>query len=131
MPVPLRRFLELIRFSHTVFALLFALTSAALAWQRTGFRWLQLLGILLGMVLGGAVLFWVSGFDILYACQDVEFARRARLHSVPAWLGVRASLRLALGCHVVMVGLLLALYWAAAPVLGAVYLIGVGGVALL
>ena len=39
------------------------------------------------LLLGGAVLFWVAGFDILYACQDVEFDRKARLHSVPAALG--------------------------------------------
>jgi 4-hydroxybenzoate polyprenyltransferase len=83
------------------------------------------------LVLGGAVLFWVAGFDILYACQDVDFDRRARLHSVPAALGVRASLRVALLCHLVMLGLLVALYWAATPDLGAVYLAGVAGVALL
>src|SRR6516162_3943028 len=47
----LRSFLELIRFSHTLFALPFALTSAALAWKKSGFSWLQLLGILLCMAL--------------------------------------------------------------------------------
>src|SRR5215472_1998888 len=47
----LRSLLELIRFSHTVFALPFALTSAALAWKRPpGFRWLQLVGVFLCMV---------------------------------------------------------------------------------
>src|SRR5690242_18933004 len=45
-----RSLLELIRFSHTLFALPFALTSAALAWKKSGFHWLQLLGILLCMV---------------------------------------------------------------------------------
>src|SRR3954463_12593493 len=46
-----RSLLELIRFSHTVFALPFALTSAALAWTRPpGFRWLDLVGIVLCMV---------------------------------------------------------------------------------
>src|SRR5579884_2604910 len=45
-----RSLLELIRFSHTLFALPFALTSAALAWKLSGFHWLQLVGILLGMV---------------------------------------------------------------------------------
>ena len=45
-----RSLLELIRFSHTIFALPFALTSAALAWRRCGFQWLQLVGILLCMV---------------------------------------------------------------------------------
>src|SRR5580692_1182335 len=46
----LRSLLELIRFSHTIFALPFALTSAALAWKKDGFHWLQLAGILLCMV---------------------------------------------------------------------------------
>jgi 4-hydroxybenzoate polyprenyltransferase len=244
-----RQLLEMIRFSHTVFALPFALLSAALAWQAEPFRATDLLGILLGMVLarsaamtfnrladraldaanprtagrhlpagrlgvgaawlffaacaggfvlstllflprnpwplylavpvllficgysytkrftalahfwlgaalllaplaawiairgpvelatplvlGGAVLFWVAGFDILYACQDVDFDRGARLHSIPARLGVATSLRVALLCHLVMVGLLLALYATAAPVLGRVYLAGVAGVTLL
>src|SRR5207248_6985341 len=58
------------------------------------------------LLLGGAVLFWVAGFDILYACQDVEFDRKARLHSVPAALGVPAALRVALACHAVMLLLL-------------------------
>jgi 4-hydroxybenzoate polyprenyltransferase len=83
------------------------------------------------VVLGGAVLFWVAGFDILYACQDVDFDRKARLHSVPAALGVPASLRVALLCHLVMLGLLVLLYFAAAPDLGAIYLAGVAAVAVL
>jgi 4-hydroxybenzoate polyprenyltransferase len=242
----LRALLELIRFSHTIFALPFALTSAALAWNRAGFHWLQLIGIVLCMVfarsaamafnrladrhidarnprtanrhlpagllspavvwaftllcatgfvlstliflldfdnpwpiylsvpvllficaysltkrftalshfwlgaslllapvaawiairgdlawgemsvpllLGGAVLFWVSGFDILYACQDVEFDRKARLHSVPAVLGVRGALRTAAVCHFIMLAMLVGLY-AVSPELGWVYLAG-------
>jgi 4-hydroxybenzoate polyprenyltransferase len=83
------------------------------------------------VVLGLAVLFWVAGFDILYACQDVDFDRRAQLASVPAQLGVKASLRVALGCHLLMVVLLVVLYWAAWPTLGAIYLAGVGAVAVL
>src|SRR5437762_14080255 len=46
----LRSLLELIRFSHTVFALPFARSSAAIAWQEPPFQWLDLLGILLCMV---------------------------------------------------------------------------------
>jgi 4-hydroxybenzoate polyprenyltransferase len=83
------------------------------------------------LLLGGAVLFWVAGFDILYACQDVDFDRKARLHSIPAAIGVRASLRTALACHVVMLVLLAALYWAAQPDLGCVYLIGLAVVTAL
>jgi 4-hydroxybenzoate polyprenyltransferase len=251
----LRSLLEMIRFSHTLFALPFALTSAALAWKKSGtFSWLQLVGILLCMVfarsaamafnrladrrldadnprtagrhlpagllspaavwtffvvsavgfvastlifylgfdnpwplwlsvpvllfvcaysytkrftslahfwlgaslllaplaawiavlgiksvgdlatplvLGGAVLFWVAGFDILYACQDVDFDRKAKLHSVPAAIGVPASLRVALVCHLVMLGLLVVLFWVGAPELGWIYLAGVGAVAVL
>jgi 4-hydroxybenzoate polyprenyltransferase len=83
------------------------------------------------LVLGLAVFFWVAGFDIIYACQDVEFDRKARLRSVPAALGVRGALRVALVCHLCMVALLLALYWAASPLLGVIYLVGVGAVAAL
>lgn len=50
MPLSIRRYLELIRFSHTVFALPFALLSAWLAWQTTPFRVRDLIGILLCMV---------------------------------------------------------------------------------
>lgn len=81
------------------------------------------------VLLGLAVLFWVAGFDVLYACQDVDFDRRARLASVPAWLGVPTSLRVALACHVVMVLLLLGLFWVGRPHLGMVYLAGAIAVA--
>ena len=75
--------------------------------------------------------FWVAGFDILYACQDVDFDRKAKLHSVPAWLGVPTSLRVAMLCHTVTVGLLVVLWWAAQPYLGVIYLVGVATVAVL
>jgi 4-hydroxybenzoate polyprenyltransferase len=58
------------------------------------------------VVLGGAVLLWVAGFDILYACQDVDFDRRMRLASVPARLGVAGALRAAAACHAGMVAML-------------------------
>jgi 4-hydroxybenzoate polyprenyltransferase len=83
------------------------------------------------LVLGGAVLCWVAGFDIFYACQDVDFDRKVKLHSIPAALGVRASLRVAALCHLLMVVLLIILYWAAAPQLGVIYLLGVAAAALL
>jgi len=56
--------------------------------------------ILPAVWLGGAVLTWVAGFDTIYACQDAEFDRAARLRSIPAAIGVPASLRLAAGCHI-------------------------------
>jgi 4-hydroxybenzoate polyprenyltransferase len=82
------------------------------------------------ILLGLAVLFWVSGFDILYACQDADFDRRAKLHSIPAKLGVRISLRLAALLHAIVIPLMVSLYYVC-PVLGSVWLIGVGLVALL
>jgi len=240
-----RHFLELIRFSHTVFALPFALSSAFLAWQLTPFRWSHLAGIIVCMataraaamsfnrlvdrridaanprtarrhlpagllsvpavttfflansllfvaatmlflpnrwpiylagpvlffictysltkrftalahfwlgaslmlaplaawiairgvedlltptLLGLVVLFWVAGFDILYACQDVEFDRNAKLHSVPAAVGVPSALRIATLCHAVMAIGLILLWWWANPPLGWVYL---GGCAII
>lgn len=91
----------------------------------------QLEDLPIPFILGLAVLFWVAGFDILYACQDVDFDRRAKLHSIPAWLGVARALRVALVCHALMVVLLLALFWVAGAYLGWIYLTGVMLVALL
>lgn len=61
------------------------------------------------LILGGAVLFWVGGFDILYALQDMEFDRAAGLHSIPVALGVSGSLWAARLFHLVMLALLLGL----------------------
>ena len=73
------------------------------------------------LLLGAAVLFWVSGFDILYACQDAAFDKAQGLHSVPARLGVKRSLRVAAVCHAVMFGMLVGLFFAS-PHLGSVFL---------
>jgi 4-hydroxybenzoate polyprenyltransferase len=51
------------------------------------------------LVLAGAVLFWVAGFDILYALQDEEFDRRVGLFSLPARVGPTWAHRLAALCH--------------------------------
>lgn len=59
------------------------------------------------VVLGLMVLFWVAGFDILYALQDLEFDRSAGLHSIPVALGVNGSLWLARLFHLATLGLLL------------------------
>jgi len=61
------------------------------------------------LILGGAVLLWVAGFDMIYATQDVEVDRKLRLRSIPARLGVRGALQLAAACHLGMVALLFAL----------------------
>ncbi len=241
----LRRFLELIRFSHTVFALPFALLASLLAWRETPFRWRDLAGILICMVcaraaamafnrlvdrdldahnprtatrhlpagllsvpavaaftvvcsvafigatllfwpnpwplylsvpvlafllaysytkrftawchywlsaalmlspiaawiaitghvsatpllIAAAVFFWVGGFDIIYACQDVDYDRSKGLHSIPTRWGVGRALRLAMLSHAVTVLCLLGVWHAAH--LGPVFLTGVLLVAIL
>ena len=64
------------------------------------------LDLLPAVVLGAAVMFWVSGFDMIYACQDYEFDKHAKLNSIPVLLGVSGSLRLAACCHLIMILLL-------------------------
>jgi 4-hydroxybenzoate polyprenyltransferase len=81
------------------------------------------------VLLGLAVLLWVTGFDVIYACQDVEFDRAQGLHSLPARLGIRAALRLAATCHAAMIGALLALGWVYP--LGTIYFVGAAAVAVL
>lgn len=54
----------------------------------------------------GTVTTWIGGFDLIYACQDVNFDRKAGLHSIPAQYGVAAALRLSALCHVVTMALL-------------------------
>lgn len=72
---------------------------------------------------------WVAGFDVIYACEDVDFDRRHGLQSIPARFGIERALLLSRLFHVVAVAGLAGLAWLA-PV-GPVYLAGVGGVALL
>lgn len=239
MLATIRKLLELVRFSHTIFALPFALLSAAVAWKAEPFRWLDLVGVLLCMVfarsfamafnrlvdrhidaknprtanrhlpagtlsvglvalftvvtvagfvastllfanpwplylsgpvlaflagysltkrftslahawlgvslslapvaawiairgpvemqdpllLAAVVLFWVTGFDILYACQDADFDRKEGLHSIPARFGVRRSLRIASYCHGIMFWLLFALLMTSPALSGPIFLL--------
>ena len=53
-----------------------------------------------------AVTFWIGGFDLIYACQDVEVDRREGLHSIPADFSVARALMLARICHALTVALL-------------------------
>jgi 4-hydroxybenzoate polyprenyltransferase len=80
-------------------------------------------------LLGLAIGLWVGGFDILYACQDLEFDRGHGLLSIPARFGVRHSILLSRIMHVAAVGAMAAL-WRVAD-LPALYLVGVGIVAVL
>jgi 4-hydroxybenzoate polyprenyltransferase len=82
------------------------------------------------VILGVAVLFWVAGFDILYACQDYEFDKTEKLHSIPGRFGIRGALRIALICHAMMIVDLL-LLWRVCPHLKIVYLVGLGAIAVL
>ncbi len=75
------------------------------------------------VVLGGVVLFWVAGFDILYALQDLDFDRSAGLHSLPVLLGVNGSLWAARIFHLIMVGLLFLLF--NIMHLGTLFLVGI------
>jgi 4-hydroxybenzoate polyprenyltransferase len=81
------------------------------------------------LILAGGVLLWVAGFDILYACQDVDFDQRVGLYSVPARIGVGRALLLARLLHVVMIGLLTAVGFLLS--MGALYAAGVTAAALI
>lgn len=81
------------------------------------------------VLLGLAVLFWVSGFDIIYACQDAEFDRDAGLRSVPSRLGVARALRASAICHALMVVALVGV--GLTHPLGAIYFVGVAAAAVL
>ena len=58
-----------------------------------------------------SVAFWTAGFDIVYACQDAEFDREAKLYSIPARFGVRNALVIARVFHVIPAFGFLALFW--------------------
>ena len=55
------------------------------------------------LVLGAAVMTWVAGFDVIYACQDESVDRRLGLHSIPARWGIRGALRLSTLLHAVAI----------------------------
>lgn len=80
-------------------------------------------------VLMGVVMCWIGGFDIIYACQDIDVDRRDRLHSLPSRLGPAAALWIARGAHALVVAGLVAL--GAIENLGAVYGVGVAAAAAL
>jgi 4-hydroxybenzoate polyprenyltransferase len=95
--------------------------------------WIAIRGTFVGalpaVLLGGAVVCWLIGFDTIYALQDVEFDRAAGLHSLPVRFGPRRALRLARAFHALMILLLVAVGFASGR--GAAYYGGVGASALL
>ena len=74
-------------------------------------------------ILGGAVILWVAGFDILYAIQDIEYDRKEGLHSIPAVFGTGGSLIIARILHFAAICLFISLM--AFTNLGYIYLAGV------
>ena len=81
------------------------------------------------MLLGLAILLWIGGFDIIYACQDFKFDRTYGLYSIPACFGKKRALQLSTTLHVMMVVALIGVTWLTN--LGVLYLIGVGIVTIL
>jgi len=79
------------------------------------------------LVLWFALTVWIGGFDLIYACQDVEFDRANGLHSVPARFGIAAALRAAKVCHALTIVAFVVLGWMVG--LGAAYWVGVLAVA--
>jgi 4-hydroxybenzoate polyprenyltransferase len=74
-------------------------------------------------VLWLALTVWIAGFDLIYACQDVEFDRQNGLHSVPARFGIAAALTTARVCHLLTIAAFALLGWMMG--LGLLYWLGV------
>ncbi|MCK9639839.1 MAG: putative 4-hydroxybenzoate polyprenyltransferase [Prolixibacteraceae bacterium] len=79
------------------------------------------------LLFSGVVFFWVSGFDVIYACQDVEFDRQYRLQSIPVLTGIKNALRISVLLHVATFLLVIAaglvmeanfIYWIGAGIFG-------------
>lgn len=75
------------------------------------------------IILGAAVIFWLAGFDIIYACQDIDFDKQAGLLSIPEKFGVEKALKLSSLFHLIMVFFLMLLL--ITKQLGWVYLSGI------
>jgi 4-hydroxybenzoate polyprenyltransferase len=58
------------------------------------------------LILSAAVTLWVGGFDVLYACQDVDYDRQAGLYSVPKRFGIATALWISRAMHLLVVALL-------------------------
>ncbi len=101
------------RWSHLVLGLALGIAPSA--------AWIAVRGSLDAriIVLTVAVLLWVGGFDMLYACQDFEHDQRVGLRSVPQAFGLERAFWMAGAMHAAMVGMLIWL----------VSLFGLGGVA--
>jgi len=102
------------RFTHLSHFILGGALGAA-----AGGGWLAVSGVFsLPVVLWGiSVVFWVAGFDVIYAIQDIDFDRENKLFSIPAWLGIKKSLFASKIFHLFTIVLLITL--------GLVYTVGI------
>ncbi|MBT4723938.1 MAG: UbiA family prenyltransferase [Planctomycetaceae bacterium] len=92
----------------------------------------NMLDIVPAVVLGLIVMFWVGGFDIIYACQDTEFDQQAKLKSIPARFGVRGALRIAAVSHLLMIVAMVGLAFVSQlDALGWIYYVTVAAVGVL
>lgn len=87
--------------------------------------WLAVTGkfALTPIILGAVVTLWVSGFDIIYATQDIEFDRKTGLFSIPAKFGLKGALYISSLFHFITILLLVSLYFIMH--LGWIYLLGI------
>ncbi len=94
------------RWSHLVLGFALGIAPAA--------AWIAVRGSLDARILflTAAVTLWVAGFDVLYACQDMDFDLQAGLHSIPRFFGISNALWIARLFHLSMLFLLAALVWA-------------------
>ncbi len=128
-PIPLAAFVlypyakRVTWFCHYALGLTLGLAPAA-AWLAVAGR----LG-LVPWLLFAAVGLWVGGFDVIYAIFDLDFDRRAGLHSVPVSLGARGALAAAAASHAAATALLVAV--GVASGLGPAYWVGLAAVAAL
>ncbi len=110
-------------FSHYVLGLSLAMAPVG-AYLAIAGQWSRPATALL--VLAVAVMFWVAGFDVVYAIQDIDFDRQNRLHSTPAKLGARKALLRARVLHMASVAAFVAIAAFALFPVGMIYALGVG-----
>ncbi len=72
------------------------------------------------------VMFWVAGFDIIYAIQDVKFDRKQNLYSVPVKFGVKNALRISLIFHLISIGTLIMFYVLFLSLFSSAFMFGLG-----
>jgi 4-hydroxybenzoate polyprenyltransferase len=110
-------------FSHLVLGLCLGIAPAA--------AWIAVRGSLDPriLLLTAAVMFWTSGFDVIYSCQDYDFDREEGLWSVPRVMGIARALQVARLLHILMVICLLALVYTLR--VGALALAGVAAIVVL